>query len=94
MNEGRALYEGEFEHSGSGRTVTIDVDLEHYDVGGGILILSLNGCQAMSSWPDTVRGAQSMIKDLETIKQRLLMAQKAVHGHLDGLLVDQAGSGP
>jgi len=78
VSEDRTLYEGEFEHSGSGRTVSIDVDLEHYSVGGGILILSLNGHQITSSWPDTSEGRDAMVRDLETIKHKLALAQRAV----------------
>ena len=97
MSEYRTLYEGEFEHSGSGRTVSIDVELEHYSVGGGIhgpgsagiLILSLNGHQIhghasgviTSSWPDTPEGRDAMCRDLETIKHKLALAQRAVREH-------------
>jgi hypothetical protein len=76
--EDRTLYEGEFEHSGSGRTVSIDVDLEHYAAGGGILILSLGGQQIISSWPDTHEGRVAMERDLQTIKHLLAQAQRAV----------------
>jgi hypothetical protein len=87
MSEDRTIYEGEFEHGGSGRTVDIAVELERYDVGGGILILAFGGQQVMSSWPDTIEGGQTMIRDLETIKHKLTLAQRAINQHLGDKVV-------
>ena len=87
MSGDRTLYEGEFEHGGSGRTVDVAVELEHYEVGGGILLLTFNGQQAIGSWPDTIEGGQTMVRDLETIKHKLTLAQRAINQHLGDKVV-------
>lgn len=77
------VYEGEF-RLGTGRDVCLWIQAEQKYVE-----LFIGGHEIMDM-PDTPRGLELFAADLETIREHLLKAQKAIQSRLDGMT---AGAG-
>lgn len=85
------LYEGTFEHSGTGRDVAIWLERDVHHIGPSQLLLSVNGAQILSA-VDTVRGGHELWTDIETLKYHLIMVQDVINNRITGLMKKEKGS--
>lgn len=85
---GDDLYEGSFEHSGTGRDVDIWLERDPHTIGLSYLVLSVSGARVMSA-VDTILGGQGLWNDIEALKHHLTKVQDAIAGRVADLIVKE-----